>query len=119
MEGDGQSFSKLVDYETEHSITVKKLDDVLLKEGIVPTYIKMDIEGSEIPALNGAAELIKKYMPMLGICVYHKLDDLFTIPNLIFELQKNSTSGKDYKYYLRQHSYGTDELVFYAVPMGK
>lgn len=119
IEGDGQSFSKLVDYETEHSITVKKLDDVLLKEGIVPTYIKMDIEGSEIPALNGATELIKKYMPMLGICVYHKLDDLITIPNFIFELQRNSTSGKEYKYYLRQHSYGTDELVFYAVPTGK
>lgn len=116
MEGDGQSFSKLVDYETDQSIVVKRLDDVLLDSEHVPTYLKMDIEGSEIPALSGARKLIKKHMPVLGICIYHKLDDLITIPHFIFEAEKESNSGKHYKYYLRQHSYGTDELVFYAVP---
>ncbi len=116
MDGDGQSFSKLVDYETDQSIVVKRLDDFLLDSEYVPTYLKMDIEGSEIPALTGARELIKKYMPVLGICVYHKLDDLITIPHFIFEAERESNSGKRYKYYLRQHSYGTDELVFYAVP---
>ncbi len=116
VDGDGQSFSRLVDYETNQRIDVKRLDDVLLETDYVPTYLKMDIEGSEIPALNGAKELIKRYMPMLGICVYHKLDDLITIPRFIFELEKESNSGERYKYYLRPHSYGTDELVFYAVP---
>lgn len=81
-----------------------------------PTYIKMDIEGSEILALIGAMEVTKTHMPMLGICVYHKLDDLIRIPYLIFELESGTKSDKKYKYYLRQHSYATDELVFYAVP---
>ncbi len=116
MDGDGQSFSKLVDYETDQKIEVKRLDDVLLGTDYVPTYLKMDIEGSEIPALHGAEELIKRHMPMLGICVYHKLDDLISIPQLIFSLEEKSNVGKYYKYYLRPHSYATDELVFYAVP---
>ncbi len=44
------------------------------------TFIKMDIEGSEANALRGAEKIIRTYKPKLAISVYHKKDDLWTIP---------------------------------------
>ena len=56
--------------------------------------IKMDIEGSEVPALKGGAKAIERHKPKLAICVYHKWDDLLTIPRLIHSIRG------DYRYYL-------------------
>jgi len=48
--------------------------------------IKMDIEGQELPALRGASETIKKFKPVLIICLYHKAQDLFEIPKYLKEI---------------------------------
>ena len=42
--------------------------------------IKLDIEGAELDAVKGAAQTIGMYRPILQICLYHKLIDLWTIP---------------------------------------
>lgn len=73
-------------------------------------FIKMDIEGSEYDALLGAEKVIKKFHPLLAICVYHKEDDFYTIPNLI----KKIYSG--YKIYFRQYELSDEETVCYAIP---
>lgn len=39
-------------------------------------FIKMDIEGSEVPALRGAKEVIFHDHPVLAICIYHRITDL-------------------------------------------
>src|SRR5262249_13868358 len=43
-----------------------KLDDVLKDE--FPTYIKMDVEGAELDAIEGAYQTIKRHSPVLAVC---------------------------------------------------
>jgi hypothetical protein len=93
--------------EGTHIIDVSTLDDEILER---VTFIKMDIEGSELYALRGAEKIIRKYKPKLAICVYHKKEDIVEIPKFIMSL------GLDYKLYIRHHQKcsGT-ETVLYAI----
>lgn len=91
----------------EASIETDSIDNVL--NGGKATFIKMDIEGSELAALHGAEKTIKKYKPKLAICIYHKREDLFKIPLYILSL------APDYKLYMRSYSNATFELVLYAI----
>ena len=93
----------------ETSIAVDTIDNIL--NGEPATFIKMDIEGSELNALKGAAKTIKENKPVLAICVYHKAADLITIPQFIKSLHE------DYKFYMRYHTIlGACELILYAIP---
>lgn len=84
------------------------LDDVLGDKKV--TFIKMDIEGAETEALYGAEEIIAKQKPRLAISIYHKPEDIFTIPRLILEY------NPEYKLYLRHYSFSDYDTVLYAVP---
>ena len=68
------------------------LDKVLCN--FKPTFIKMDIEGSELAALKGARRIIKKYKPDLAICVYHHPTHFWKIPLYLKKLVP------EYKLYL-------------------
>jgi FkbM family methyltransferase len=46
-------------------------------------YIKMDIEGSEPKALEGAQETLKKFKPRMSITTYHAPDHPKLIPEII------------------------------------
>lgn len=72
------------------------------------TFLKYDIEGSEMKGLIGAKETIKKNKPDLAICVYHKRDDLYTIPYYILSL------CPEYKIYLRHYQLSKYETVLLA-----
>ena len=71
----------------------------------------MDIEGAEMKALLGAEKMIKKHIPYLAISVYHKVDDLITIPQYI----EKSLPGV-YEYRLGYYGNNYRELVLYATP---
>ena len=73
------------------------------------TFIKMDLEGSEIKALQGAKKLILKNKPKLAICIYHSDEDMTGIIDYIHDLVP------DYKLYVRHHSVGVIETVVYAI----
>ncbi len=49
-------------------------------------FIKMDIEGAERRALQGAAETIRRFHPRMAICVYHQKDDPVVIPAAVRSL---------------------------------
>ncbi|SFO07233.1 methyltransferase, FkbM family [Pseudobutyrivibrio sp. UC1225] len=89
------------------SIEVTSLDNVFSDKKI--TFIKMDIEGAELKALEGAKRIIADQRPKLAICVYHRPEDIWEIPMYILEL------NRDYKFYLRHYSFEGLETVLYAM----
>lgn len=92
------------DYQTQNINTIDKL----IKEKI--DFIKLDIEGDEIKALEGARNTIKNYHPILAICIYHKASDWYEVPNLILSIRN------DYDIYLRHYMEGIYETVMYFIP---
>ncbi|MBF0440428.1 MAG: FkbM family methyltransferase [Oligoflexales bacterium] len=72
------------------------------------TFIKMDIEGSELKALRGASSIIRKHRPKLAICVYHRMEHLWEIPMYIKSLVP------EYRIHIRHHSPQEFETVCYA-----
>lgn len=70
----------------------------------------MDIEGSELKALEGAKATIMKNHPRLAICIYHKPMDVIEIP---FYIQK---LVPEYKFYIRHYASNMWETVLYAIP---
>ena len=94
------------------AIETETLDNAASDMGTV-AFIKMDIEGSELKSLLGAANTIRKYHPILAICAYHRPEDLFELPEAIRKI----TGDSGYRYYLRYHGPGLLELVLYAIPV--
>ncbi|MBO5448334.1 MAG: FkbM family methyltransferase [Ruminococcus sp.] len=78
-------------------IPVRSLDSILGGEEC--TYIKYDVEGADIPSLDGSAFSISGYAPKICCAVYHRCYDYIKIPLHINRLR----SG--YKFYMRQYPY--------------
>lgn len=81
------------------------IDDMVDSEGA--TFIKMNIEGSELAALRGAKTVISDFKPRLAIAGYHKTWDLWEVPFLIHEY------NKEYSLHLRSYM-NNISFVYYA-----
>lgn len=87
------------------------LDDYFSPEEKV-TFIKMDIEGAEMHALQGTRRIISGNLPKLAVCIYHKPQDLWEIPLFI------KRNWNQYNIFIRHHTDLLNETVCYAVPRG-
>jgi FkbM family methyltransferase len=74
-----------------------------------PTFIKMDIEGAEGDALEGAARTIRENRPILAVCIYHRQSDFYRLPAKIHGMCPG------YTLFLRRQP-GAGDLVCFAVP---
>jgi FkbM family methyltransferase len=92
--------------EGDISINVVKLSDCSIEK---VDFIKLDIEGAELNAIEGAKELIMKWKPILAICVYHNQSDFTEIPKSVL------TINDSYKMYFRHYTQGVCESVMYFV----
>jgi FkbM family methyltransferase len=79
----------------------------------IPTYIKMDTEGSEPEIIQGASNTIKNFSPILAISIYHRHDHIWQLPSLVHGLSFG------YKFFLRPHCKASWDLVCYAVPQDR
>ena len=101
-----KSFSTIYGKGTQ-SVEVDTIDNIV-KTAV--DYIKLDIEGAEQSAIDGAKESIKKYRPTLAICIYHKAEDWYKIPEKVLAIEPN------YRVYLRHYMEGIFESVMYFIP---
>jgi FkbM family methyltransferase len=104
---DVKGSSSRISEEGDIEIKVETLDNLLNKKPF--TFLKMDIEGAEIGALEGAKQAIIKYHPRLAISVYHRHDDFWRIPQLILSYHN------DYNIFLRHYTEGIDETVMFFI----
>lgn len=102
----GGSASVISD-DGEVEIQVDALDNIV---DSAVTFIKMDIEGGEGLAIDGARKTIEQSHPRLALCVYHKADDLWKIPEQVLSIRQ------DYRIYLRHYTEGVTETVMFFVP---
>jgi len=93
----------------EHDVFQVRLDDLNISSG---SFLKMDIEGAELGAIDGAKEFIRQKQPRLAIAAYHKVDDLWRIPAAISPLM-------DADIYLRHYTEGLDETVMFFIPRSR
>ena len=73
------------------------------------TYIKMDIEGAELKTLHGAESTLTNNSPKLLISCYHRIEDLFSIPQKVLNINNK------YKLYMSHRPYFPDwdtEFIF-------
>jgi FkbM family methyltransferase len=89
-------------------VEVVTLDDVL--KYVAPTYVKLDIEGSEPATIEGGSKTIARHRPKMAVCLYHAPDHLWSIPLRLNELLPDS------RFTLRTYVADGWECVCYCIP---
>jgi FkbM family methyltransferase len=89
-------------------VAVRPADSLDQHEPI--SFFKLDIEGAELEALEGASQMIARGRPVLAISAYHRQDHLWRVPLACAALLPESTL------HLRPHNEEGWDLVCYAVP---
>lgn len=105
-EGNGEAGT--IDSSGTAHIAAMALDDFLPTQSV--DFIKLDVEGAEIAALQGAARLIERCRPTLAISFYHRIQDLWEIPAWL------TAHCDNYDFALRQHFFNSFDSVLYAMP---
>ena len=96
----------------EDRLNIYTLDELL--KGKKVTLIKMDIEGMEMQALEGAKEIIMTQKPKLAICVYHLIRDIWQIQEKLMQFVP------EYQFCLEQPVHvSMSETVLYAFVGGQ
>jgi len=104
-----KSFSTIYGNGTQ-SVEIDTIDNIIDER---VDYIKLDIEGAEQDAIDGAKQTILNYHPVLAICIYHKAEDWYKIPQKVLAIRE------DYTLYLRHYMEGIFESVMYFIPSKK
>jgi FkbM family methyltransferase len=74
------------------------------------TFIKMDIEGAEMEALEGSKNTILQYKPRLALSIYHHTNHYWEIPLYVKQLVP------EYRFYVRHYHFAAYyDTVLYAV----
>lgn len=95
-----------LDKDGNIEVTCISIDEAVKMEKV--TFIKLDVEGSELDVLMGAKECIKRNHPRLAVSIYHKDYDYIDIPAYLLSLDAS------YRFSIRHYHSDCIETVLYA-----
>lgn len=90
--------STLTDEPTPDAVAVETIDGFCARTGIVPTYLKADVEGHELAVLRGGSETIRTHRPKVAITTYHREGDYLALTGFLRSLHRGyrfAASGID------------------------
>ncbi len=91
-----------------YAVPTTTIDAFCKEKGIHPDFIKMDIEGAEPSALQGARQTILEDRPRLAISIYHAWQHRWEIPLLIRDM------APGYDYYVKKSQPYTETILLAA-----
>ncbi len=110
MESFAMSHGNRVGTEGGLLVEATTLDSFVEQRGVERVdLIKLDIEGAELAALEGARQTIRRFKPRLQICLYHKPSDLWELPLFVRSLVPK------YRLFLGHHSPAHLDTVLYCL----
>lgn len=74
------------------------------------SFVKLDIEGAELDALEGMRRIVARDRPVLAVCAYHRQDHLWRVPLAIAGMRSGDA------FHLRPHGAEGWDVVCYAIP---
>ena len=85
--------------------------DYLLEAGYIPRvdFIKLDIEGAELSALQGAEKALRHFRPKLAVSIYHNAEQYISIAKYLNNLNIGS------RFYLDHYTLHSFETILYAI----
>lgn len=95
------------DTHTEE-ISIESIDGIVNGSTNKIDYLKIDIEGFEPEALQGAANVLNRDRPDLAIAGYHKAEHLWELPELISQIEPS------YRFFVGHHPAAPYECEFFC-----
>ena len=71
-------------------------------------FIKLDIEGAESHALNGAEQTLRRFRPRLALAAYHEFDDMWALMRQVDRLELG------YRFAMAHFTPHHEETILYA-----
>lgn len=93
----------------EEGLPTRTIDGLVASNKVTKIdFLKMDIEGSELGALQGGELSLRRWRPRLAISLYHRPEDFFSIPLWLNSLDCG------YRFFLDHYTIHHEETVLYA-----
>lgn len=104
------SYDGFTSYQGNEKLEIFPLDEILKNKPV--TIIKMDIEGMELDAIRGGINIIQTQKPVLAICIYHLVTDIWEIIEYLHSILP------EYKFCIEQpfHTYMIETVLYAFLP---
>lgn len=102
----GSKWDARISGSGQYSVAAAAADSLLRDKPI--TFIKLDVEGAELNALKGAAQIIRRNRPRMAISIYHDPWDFIHIPLYLLSLVP------DYRFAIRHYHSDLIETILYV-----
>ncbi|NMH60395.1 FkbM family methyltransferase [Alteromonas ponticola] len=92
------------------SVEQVTLDSFCQFDVLLPTYLNIDVEGSDLEELIRATVVLLGCRPTIAVSIYHLPEQVYSIPQWLTE------TLPDYSIFIPHHRDSIYETICYAIP---